>query len=287
MKIGIGLPSTIPGVDGKTVVEWARRSEERGFTTLGVIDRIVYPNYEPLTTLAAAAAVTERIRLTTSVLLAPLRANVPLFAKQVATVDRLSGGRLTLGMGVGGREDDFEACGVNPRTRGRRMDEMLDEMKRIWAGEERGFAGGVGPRPASDGRPEILMGGFADAVVRRVAEHADGWIGTGAPDQSREFIQRANEAWSDAGREGSPRYAQLSYFALGPNARENADSYLHDYYGFAPEVADLVARSAAVNEEMIRQYIAAYEDAGAEEIIFFPSSTDLEQVDLLASAALD
>src|SRR5947207_15109809 len=101
MDVGIGLPATIPGVDGATVLDWARRAEARGFSSLGVIDRIVYPNYEPLIALAAAAAVTERIRLATTILIAPYRVNTALMAKQLASIDRLSNGRLVVGIAIG------------------------------------------------------------------------------------------------------------------------------------------------------------------------------------------
>src|SRR5437899_3151852 len=106
MEIGIGLPNPVPGTPGRTLVEWPRRAEERGFSGLATIDRIAYPSYESLITLAAAAAVTERVGLVTNVLLGPTR-NPVLLAKEAASVDAISGGRLTLGVGVGGREDDF------------------------------------------------------------------------------------------------------------------------------------------------------------------------------------
>jgi alkanesulfonate monooxygenase SsuD/methylene tetrahydromethanopterin reductase-like flavin-dependent oxidoreductase (luciferase family) len=140
MEIGIGLPSTIPGVEGREITGWARRAEERGFSTLGTIDRLVYANYEPLVALAAAAAVTERIRLTTDILLVPFRVNAALLAKQAATLDRLSAGRLVLGVAPGSREDDYDASGVPFSGRGRRFDEMLEQMRRVWAGEA-----GIGP----------------------------------------------------------------------------------------------------------------------------------------------
>jgi alkanesulfonate monooxygenase SsuD/methylene tetrahydromethanopterin reductase-like flavin-dependent oxidoreductase (luciferase family) len=119
MEVGIGLPTTIPGVTGEQVLEWARRAEARGFSSLGTIARIVYPNYEPLIALAAVAAVTERIRLATTILIAPYRANGALVAKQAATLDNLSGGRLVLRVAVGGREDDYEVSGVDFHRRGK------------------------------------------------------------------------------------------------------------------------------------------------------------------------
>src|SRR4051812_28122565 len=166
MDVGIGLPTTIAGVGGAQLVEWARRAEARGFSSLGTIDRIVYGNHEPLIALAAAAAVTERIRLATTILIAPYRASAAVLAKQAATLDRLSGGRLVLGMAVGGREDDYQASGVPFRGRGERFDAMLGDMQRIWAGESFGFAGAIGPEPPR-GRPAVVIGGSADAAFRR------------------------------------------------------------------------------------------------------------------------
>jgi alkanesulfonate monooxygenase SsuD/methylene tetrahydromethanopterin reductase-like flavin-dependent oxidoreductase (luciferase family) len=133
MDIGIGLPSTIPGVDRGPHLEWARRAEQRGFSTLGTIDRLVYANLEPLVALASAAAVTERIGLTTSILLGPYR-NTAVLAKEAASVDVLSGGRLTLGIAPGGRPDDYEAAGADFTTRGRRFD--ASERKSVKAGRK-------------------------------------------------------------------------------------------------------------------------------------------------------
>jgi alkanesulfonate monooxygenase SsuD/methylene tetrahydromethanopterin reductase-like flavin-dependent oxidoreductase (luciferase family) len=157
MEVGIGLPATIPGARPEQLLEWARRADARGFSSLGTIDRIVYPNYEPLIALAAVAAVTERIRLTTSILIAPYRANGALVTKQAATLDQLSDGRLVLGAAVGAREDDYEASGVDIHTRGRRFEEMLEQWRCIWAGERFGVAGAIGPQPAGR-RPSPARG---------------------------------------------------------------------------------------------------------------------------------
>src|SRR4051794_40730480 len=165
MKIGIGLPNTVRDTDGIEMRDWATRAESAGFSTLGTIDRTVYGNHEPLIALAYAAAVTERIGLLTSILIAPLRSNTALLAKQAASVDVLSGGRLTLGLAVGGREDDFEVGGVDFSKRGATFDHQLEEMRELWAGNA------VGPKPR-EGRPEVVIGGGSDAAFRRAAQHA-------------------------------------------------------------------------------------------------------------------
>src|SRR2546425_2587873 len=146
MDIGIGLPNPVPGTPGRSLVEWARKAEERGFSGLATIDRIAYPSYESLIALAAAAAVTERMKLVTNVLLGPTR-NPVLLAKEAASVDQLSGGRLILGLGVGSRPDDFAATEQGFSDRGRRWDEALELIHRAWKGEPVGGAEKpVGPK---------------------------------------------------------------------------------------------------------------------------------------------
>lgn len=282
MDVGIGLPTTVPGVEREQLLEWARRAEARGFSSLGTIDRIVYPNYEPLIALAAAAAVTERIRLATTILIAPYRVNGVLLAKQAATLDHLSNGRLVFGVAVGGREDDYAASGVDIQARGATMDRMLEEWQRVWAGEEFGTAGGIGPRS----RPTLIIGGAVDAAFERVARYADGWImGGGTPDMFRDGAAKLEAAWRAAGREGKPRTMALAYFALGDGAEEAAGRYLKHYYAWLGEYADAIAASAATDAETVAQYIQGFADAGCDELVPFPSSTDPEQVDLLADAA--
>ena len=287
MDIGIGLPNAVPGTEGRSLIDWAKNAEEAGFSTLGTIGRLVYPNYEELVSLSAAAAVTSRIRLTTSVLLAPLYSNTALFAKQTASLDRLSGGRLVLGLGLGGRDDDFAASSLPTQGKGRRLDEQLTEMKRIWAGEHRGSAGGIGPEPVRPGGPELLLGGTAEASFRRVALFGDGWImGGGTPDMFAQAAAGVDQAWQDAGRSGRPRKLTLAYFALGGDARTLADDYLLNYYAFMGDIANQIAASAAVSAEMVTSYAAAFEANGCDEIIFIPTASRPDQVELLAEAVL-
>ena len=145
MQIGIGLPSTIAGIPGRRIVEWAQRAEERGFSGLATIDRIVYPNHDSLTALAAAAGATTRIGLATNILLGPLYPPA-LLAKTTASLDEVSGGRLTLGIAAGGRADDFAVAGRDFHTRGRDLDHTLEVLHRAWRGEPvEGADGPVGP----------------------------------------------------------------------------------------------------------------------------------------------
>jgi alkanesulfonate monooxygenase SsuD/methylene tetrahydromethanopterin reductase-like flavin-dependent oxidoreductase (luciferase family) len=277
MEIGIGLPATIEGVEREQLLEWARRADARGFSSLGTIDRIVYGNHEPLMALAAAAAVTERIRLATTIMIAPYRANGALVAKQAATLDRFSGGRLVLGAAVGGREDDYEVSGVDFHERGRLFDAMLEQWQRIWRGET-----GIGPQPVNGG-PTLMIGGTADAAYERAARYGAGWImGGGAPDQLAAGAATAKAAWKAAGRDGEPRIMSLAYFALGDRARQAADEYLHHYYGWLGEIADMIASSAATDADTVRGYARAFSEAGCDELVFMPCDPDPDQVDLLA-----
>jgi len=283
VDIGVGLPNAVRGVGRAGIVDWAQRAEAAGFSTLGTLDRIAYPNYEPLIALAAAAAATERIRLMTDILIAPLRANTALFAKQTATIDNLSGGRLVLGLAPGGREDDYALSGLDFHRRGRAFDAMLEALPGLWAGE-----GGLGPAPASPGgRPGLLIGGTSDVAYRRAARHADGWTsGGGGPDAFAQGLERATAAWKEAGRDGAPRTAALFYFALGDDPEGAARHSLGDYYSFLGEYVDRIVDGTVKDADGLRATVAAFEKAGCDEVICFPASADPEQVDLLAAAVL-
>jgi alkanesulfonate monooxygenase SsuD/methylene tetrahydromethanopterin reductase-like flavin-dependent oxidoreductase (luciferase family) len=133
----------------------------------------------------------------------------------------------------------------------------------------------------------LIIGGTAAASYRRVAEHADGWIAPGGgPDEAKKSIASVAEEWEERGRDGEPRVLALAYFSLGPDGQANADSYLRDYYAWlGDETAGMIADSAAKDADTVKSYVSAYEEAGCDELILFPSASDPEQVELLAEAA--
>jgi alkanesulfonate monooxygenase SsuD/methylene tetrahydromethanopterin reductase-like flavin-dependent oxidoreductase (luciferase family) len=286
VKVGIGLPTTIPGVQRRQVLDWARGAEAAGFSTLGTLDRLIYANHEPLVALGAAAAVTERIGLMTAVLLVPYRQNAAVVAKQTATLHALSEGRLTLGVGLGSRDDDYTAFGLPTKGRGKRFDEMLAQIKRLWGGEEVGYAGGVGP-DVRDNPPQIIVGGTADQAFRRAAEYGDGWmLGGGAPDRFPELAEKLAAAWRERGREGEPRRMALTYFALGDDPEGDTQRSIGDYYSFSPDYAAAVVAGTAKGEDGVRKRLDNFREVGVDEVVMFPASPDPRQVDLLASVAL-
>lgn len=202
MHIGIGLPIGDP----TALLDWARRADAGPFSTLGLLDRFVYDNPEPLVALAVLAGATSRIRVQTEVLLAPLR-DTALLAKQAATVDRMTGGRLVLGLGIGGRHDDpdHRATGVDIRTRGRRLDEQMRVLRRLWAGEPYGEGvGPIGPLPARPGGPEVLFGGFKPVALERVARWGDGFLAAAPPSWRAACSTRSATSGTSTAVRGSP-----------------------------------------------------------------------------------
>jgi alkanesulfonate monooxygenase SsuD/methylene tetrahydromethanopterin reductase-like flavin-dependent oxidoreductase (luciferase family) len=287
MKIGIGLPNPVPGTPGTLLVDWARRAEHRGFSGLATIDRVVYPSYDSLATLAAAAGATTRIELTTNVLLAPLYPPA-LLAKATASIDQLSAGRLTLGLAPGGRADDYTAVGRDFHTRGRDFDAALAVLHRAWRGEPlHENAKPICPVPVHDGRVPILIGGTSSRTVQRVVDWAAGLtVGGAGPEQAAPLIERTQTAWREAGRDGEPRLAALAYFSLGDDAEDDSRGYLRDYYGFLGDYVDMIAEGALRSQAAIRSAVRGFEDVGVTELYFDPTTASLEQIDRLADVVL-
>lgn len=278
MDIGIGLPVTDPNA----LLDWARRADAGPFSTLGLLDRLVYDNPEPLVTLAMIAGATEGIRVQTEVLLAPLR-DTALLAKQAATLDRLTGGRFVLGLGVGGRDDDHAASGTDLRTRGRRLDEQMAVMRRLWSGEPfSDEAGPIGPAPATPGGPEVLFGGFQPRAIERVARWGDGFLMAAAPSWGAGLVEQVRTFWKDHGRDGEPRIVAQANVALGPDhVVDDARKACGAYYEFSGR-ADYMVDGILTTPAAIRDTIAQFAELGASEVVLYCHGKDPAQVDRLA-----
>jgi alkanesulfonate monooxygenase SsuD/methylene tetrahydromethanopterin reductase-like flavin-dependent oxidoreductase (luciferase family) len=285
MKIGLGLPNAVPdNPNGRVLVDFARRAESLGFSSLGTLGRIAYPNYEELVTLAAAAGATERIGLFTDILLGPAREPI-LFAKQAASLDQLSGGRLVLGVGVGAREDDFTVSGHPFHTRGKRWDESLELIHRAWRGEPvEGSDQPLTPRPVNGSSVPMFFGGRSEQSIRRTVRYGIGFTqGGGTPEGLRESIEKVTGAWLQAGREGRPEFRALVYFALGSDAQEWAERSLRSYYG---PYGERVWGGAVKDTAEAKERVAAYVEAGCDELFFFVAASSLTQAERLAEAVL-
>lgn len=273
MNVGVGLPNTTPETDGAQVLEWARRADALPFSSVAVLDRVAYSSLEPFATLAAAAAATSRVRLATMIAIAPLRATA-LLAKQAASVHALSGGRLTLGLAIGARVEDYEVAGVDHRGRGRTFSDQLAYL-RGGVDEDR-----VGPPREGI---ELLVGGGSGPAFARMARYGDGYAhGGGPPRAFASAAARAQAAWRDLGRPGRPRLWGQGYFALGDVERGNA--YLRDYYAFTGPFAERIVAANLTSARAVKDFVRGYEEAGCDELVLFPTVGDVDELDRLAEA---
>ena len=281
LRIGIGLPAAVPGADMTTLGQWAADAERDGFGAVGVIDRLVYDNLEPLVALAVAAARTQRVELVTTVLNVGWRGNPVLLAKQMASVERVSGGRLTAGLGLGGWPEDYAASQVPQTGLGERWKSYLSTLRAAWSGK---LGGQGGPMPElPEGRPALLFGGLVPAAYQRAATDGQGWV---APLFGLPVLQTGaaavREAWEQAGRSGRPRIMTGRYFSLGADADAVADEYLQHYY--PDEYFPFARADSLTTAERLGGELAALRAAGVTDLVLYPCSAGLEQVGLLAEA---
>jgi alkanesulfonate monooxygenase SsuD/methylene tetrahydromethanopterin reductase-like flavin-dependent oxidoreductase (luciferase family) len=283
MDISMTLPTMVPHGRAE-VLAWCRGVDEGPYASLAVPERITFPAHSMIVQLAAAAALTERVRLWTTIVIAPAHDAVEM-AKQFASVDRLSDGRLTIGVGVGGREHDYLAIGGSYARRWSRMDEQVATMRRIWAGEPP-FEGAdpVGPPPVQAGGPPFIAGSMGPKSMARAAKWAAGVDGAFTLDGNRDAIagpfEMVRTAWREAGRPDAPHLSNSFWYALGPGAEDRLRSYAYEYMKIFGEDVGRWAASAVTlfTPEALRDAVDASRDAGADELFLVPTTADPDEL---------
>ncbi|MFY9920122.1 MAG: LLM class flavin-dependent oxidoreductase [Mycobacterium sp.] len=289
------MPVMEPDLDGPVLETWARAIDDGPFSSLCWGERIAFDNPEAITLLGALAAWTDRVRLVTTVVVPQLHDPVML-AKALATGDMLSGGRLTVGLGVGGRREDYEAVGADPTTQTMRgMADAVAVMKRIWAGEKvTDSVVPVGPAPVQKAGPQLLVGTMGPKTVQSAAAWADGLAGTTLDldtTKQNELYEVARTAWAQAGKP-RPLLATSFWFALGDGdeARAQVHRHLRRYMNWIPaEYVDAMAPNTgwAGNEDELLSVLKKFDDIGTDEVHLIPTSSDVEQVRRVADVVKD
>jgi alkanesulfonate monooxygenase SsuD/methylene tetrahydromethanopterin reductase-like flavin-dependent oxidoreductase (luciferase family) len=277
-----------------TLERWARAIDEGPFSSLCFGERMAFANPHSLTLLGAVAAWTSRVPIVTTVLVPQLHDPVTL-AKALATADRLSGGRLTVGVGVGGREEDYRAAGADPATQ--TMQQMADRvavMRRVWAGEDvTGATLPVGPPPLQAGGPPVHVGTMGPRTVRHAAAWAQGLAGVTLdldPAGVAALFDTARAAWAEAGKP-APHLATSFWFALDDgegSARTQVHRHLRHYMNWIPvDLVDAMAPTTGYAGTLagLREVLLRMADAGADEVQLIPTGSDVAQVEAVAELA--
>jgi alkanesulfonate monooxygenase SsuD/methylene tetrahydromethanopterin reductase-like flavin-dependent oxidoreductase (luciferase family) len=274
-------------LDRDIMLYWMRAIDNGPFESLTCGERITSYTVEMRTILGAAAAVTERVRIVPSLYVLPMH-NAVWAAKEIATLDVMSNGRVTLCVGVGGRPMDYEAVGAPFEKRHARMDEQIAAMKKIWQGVPP-LEGGdpVGPTPVQAGGPPILAGTMGPKATRRAAEWADGlymWSGNGQKQEIDKMIKQADACWEDAGRDTKPTRITGFWASLADNAAERLPAYVYDYVKvLSPEFAAAMSKGVdRCTPDRINASLDAMEELGCEETYLVPATCDLADIDRLS-----
>jgi alkanesulfonate monooxygenase SsuD/methylene tetrahydromethanopterin reductase-like flavin-dependent oxidoreductase (luciferase family) len=290
MELSMTLPTMAPGCDRAALLAWCRGVDIGPFASLAVGERVSFPNLEITVALAAAAAVTERVRLVSTLFVAPLHPPA-LLAKRAASLDVLSGGRLVLGLGVGGRDEDYRVVGASFAHRHARLDAIATELRRLWAGGAPAEgARVVGPAPLDARTIPLWVAAAAAKPLARAARWADGVLGFDLgpdPHAVEALVAATRAAWRDAGRSDPPWITTSFWCALGPGAADRLDAYARRYLAVFGEAAarTLARRCLAAGEPRVREAIAAVRAAGVDECFLVPTSADPSELDRLAQLA--
>jgi alkanesulfonate monooxygenase SsuD/methylene tetrahydromethanopterin reductase-like flavin-dependent oxidoreductase (luciferase family) len=284
MKIGLCFPYTQEDLSRDRILEWFRRVDQGPFSTLSCGERVVGSSVDMLALLAAAAAATSRVRIVPTLYVLPMHPAIHV-AKHAATLDLISGGRVSIAVGIGGRVQDYRCMEKEPVRRYARLDEQVAQLRRVWAGEPP-FDGAepVGPRPVQPGGPPILAGVTGPKGIARAARWADGvysWSGNGAAQEIERQLDLANAAWQRAGRERAPQRIAGFWYSLAPDADRRLKAYVYKYIRIMGE-APARAMAAAVDRsspEAVRASLDAYEALGVEECWLNSATSELAEID--------
>ena len=300
VRWGISVPQVFfdGPVDMPLIKRWAQRAEALGYESLWTQEQITgsSPILEPVTLLSFLAGITEKVRLGTSVIVAPLRNPVQL-AKSLGSLDHLSAGRLVVGLGLGGNPADIASFGISPEKRVRRFTEIIDVMKALWTQPEAHFQGEfwqldglkMEPKPVQKPHPPIWLGARHDNALKRAVRHADGWMGAGSS-TTESFIAGVGQVQmylEEAGR--NPKSFAISkrvYLAVD-NDEKRAEGRLKEWFGNRYGNADMASQvsiwgsAAKVTEEL-----AKVTEAGAELVLLNPAFDDMEHLEVLAQEVI-
>jgi alkanesulfonate monooxygenase SsuD/methylene tetrahydromethanopterin reductase-like flavin-dependent oxidoreductase (luciferase family) len=288
MKIGLCMPYMERDYDRKAILEWCRRIDQGPFSSISCGERITGYTFEMRILLAAAAAVTERVRIVPSLYVLPMHSAV-WAAKEIATLDQLSDGRVDVVVGVGGREQDYRAVGANFSKRHQRMDEQVAEMRRIWAGDEPfPGCGEVGPRPMQKGGPALFAGAMGPKPISRASHWARGLYGfamNGEASLTQYFKDTAEAAWRDSGRAEKPYFIGGFWYSLADDSKSRLKDYVFNYLKvFGDSQAEATAASMTRhNEANIVDALTGLRDLGVDELFLVPATADIAEVERIES----
>lgn len=286
MDVGLAFPHMTPDLDRARVRAWCRAVDDGPFSSLSAGERIAFDNLDAFTLCSAAAALTDRVRVLFNVIVAPWH-HPAMLAKQLLSIDALSGGRVEVALGVGGREQDYEALGSSTAGRFGRLDQAALELRRIWTGGEVVPGAGVGPTSSQPGGPRLLCSGTGRKSLARAAAWADGLthFTLGAdPAEAQQVFALATEAWAEAGRTEAPRKLTGSFVVLGPDAEARLHAFARRYLDvFGTEVAAwLTERMPLHTEDALHRFLVGLAAAGCDEVVLVPGDSDPDQVRRIA-----
>lgn len=287
MKLGLCLPYMTRDYDRERILGWARKIDQGPYDTLSCGERMTGHTFEMNALLAAAAAVTERVRLNASLYVLPMRSAV-LTAKEAATIDVISNGRMEVTVGVGGRENDYRAVGAPFTRRHQKLDEQVAEMKKVWRGEPLWEgADEAGPRSPQGANIPLYAGAMGPKAIARAAKWADGIYGVSMPgdrEGHEQIFEMAREAWKAEGRAKPPYLIGGFWYSLAPDAEQALKSYVYDYMKYmGPEIGHFMANAMTRHTPAaILEAIENVRAAGADECLLVSATAHYDEVDRLS-----